>query len=280
MLTKKKLTIPQFKELKAQGQKFRMVTAYDYTFASMVEKTPIEMILVGDSLGMVVLGYDSTVPVTMEDIIHHTKPVVRGAKNTFVVADMPFGSYNVSVSEAIRNANRLIKEGGADAVKLEGGSNVLEIVSEMVKGGIPVVGHIGLTPQTAAQLGGFKVQGKDAEIARKLVEDAMQLEQAGAFAIVLECVVSPIAQLITEKVAIPTIGIGAGPYCDAQVLVMQDLLGMYDKFTPKFVKKYAQLNGQIVDALNEYAKEVSDGSFPAPEHSFGLTKEQQLGRLY
>jgi 3-methyl-2-oxobutanoate hydroxymethyltransferase len=244
-----------------------------------VEKTPIEMILVGDSLGMVVLGYDSTVPVTMEDMIHHIKPVVRGAKNTFVVGDMPFGSYNVSVSEAIRNANRIIQEGGADAVKLEGGSNVLDIVSEMVKGGIPVVGHIGLTPQTATQLGGFKVQGKDTEIARKLVEDALHLEQAGAFALVLECVVAPIAQLITEKVAIPTIGIGAGSACDAQVLVMQDLLGMYDKFTPKFVKQYAQLNGQIVEALNSYAQEVSDGVFPGPEHTFGLNKEQ-LGRIY
>ncbi|GBG57095.1 3-methyl-2-oxobutanoate hydroxymethyltransferase [Sporomusaceae bacterium FL31] len=276
---KKKLTIPQFKELKAQGKKFRMVTAYDYTFASIVEKTPIEMILVGDSLGMVVLGYDSTVPVTMEDMLHHIKPVVRGARNTFVVGDMPFGSYNVSVSEAIRNANRIIQEGGADAVKLEGGSNVLDIVSEMVKGGIPVVGHIGLTPQTATQLGGFKVQGKDTEIARKLVEDALHLEQAGAFALVLECVVAPIAQLITEKVAIPTIGIGAGPACDAQVLVMQDLLGMYDKFTPKFVKQYAQLNGQIVEALNSYAQEVADGVFPGPEHTFGLNKDQ-LGRIY
>lgn len=278
-MTKKKLTIPQFKELKAQGKKFRMVTAYDYTFASIVEKTPIEMILVGDSLGMVVLGYDSTVPVTMEDMIHHIKPVVRGARNTFVVGDMPFGSYNVSVSEAIRNANRIIQEGGADAVKLEGGSNVLDIVSEMVKGGIPVVGHIGLTPQTATQLGGFKVQGKDTEIARKLVEDALHLEQAGAFALVLECVVAPIAQLITEKVAIPTIGIGAGPACDAQVLVMQDLLGMYDKFTPKFVKQYAKLNGQIVEALNSYAQEVAEGVFPAPEHTFGLNKDQ-LGRIY
>lgn len=278
-MTKKKLTIPQFKELKAQGKKFRMVTAYDYTFASIVEKTPIEMILVGDSLGMVVLGYDSTVPVTMEDMIHHIKPVVRGARNTFVVGDMPFGSYNVSVSEAIRNANRIIQEGGADAVKLEGGSNVLDIVSEMVKGGIPVVGHIGLTPQTATQLGGFKVQGKDTEIARKLVEDALHLEQAGAFALVLECVVAPIAQLITEKVAIPTIGIGAGPACDAQVLVMQDLLGMYDKFTPKFVKQYAKLNGQIVEALNSYAQEVAEGVFPGPEHTFGLNKDQ-LGRIY
>lgn len=276
---KKKLTIPQLKEMKAQGQRFSMVTAYDYTFARIVDKTPVEMILVGDSLGMVMLGYDSTVPVTMEDMLHHIKPVVRGARNTLVVGDMPFGSYNVSVSDAIRNANRIIQQGGADAVKIEGGSNVLEIVSEMVKGGIPVIGHIGLTPQTAAQLGGFKVQGKDAEIARRLVEDALHLEQAGVFALVLECVIAPIAELITGKVAIPTIGIGAGPACDAQVLVLQDLLGLYDKFTPKFVKQYAQLNDPVVNALTTYAREVADGSFPGPAHSFGLNQEP-LGRLY
>nr|WP_092071569.1 3-methyl-2-oxobutanoate hydroxymethyltransferase [Dendrosporobacter quercicolus]NSL49312.1 3-methyl-2-oxobutanoate hydroxymethyltransferase [Dendrosporobacter quercicolus DSM 1736]SDM27810.1 ketopantoate hydroxymethyltransferase [Dendrosporobacter quercicolus] len=276
---KKKLTIPQFKEMKAQGQRFSMVTAYDYTFARIVDKTPVEMILVGDSLGMVMLGYDSTVSVTMEDMLHHIKPVVRGARHTFVVGDMPFGSYNVSVGEAIRNANRIIQQGGADAIKIEGGSNVLEIVSEMVKGGIPVIGHIGLTPQTAAQLGGFKVQGKDAEIARRLVEDALHLEQAGVFALVLECVVAPIAELITGKVAIPTIGIGAGPACDAQVLVLQDLLGLYDKFTPKFVKQYAQLNDPIANALTTYAREVADGSFPGPEQSFGLNQEP-LGRLY
>lgn len=276
---KTKLTIPQFKEMKEKGRKFSVITAYDFAFSSLVDKTPIEMILVGDSLGMVVLGYNSTIPVTMEDMLHHIRPVVRGAANTFIVGDMPFGSYNAGVSEAIKNANRLMQEGGADAVKLEGGSNVLEIVSEMVKGGIPVVGHIGLTPQTASQLGGFKVQGKSAETARALVEDAMQLEQAGAFAIVLECIPAPVAALISQKISIPTIGIGAGVDCDAQVLVIHDMLGIYDRFTPKFVKKYAQLNSAIVDALNTYAAEVTESSFPGPEHSFGM-KEEDIKRLY
>lgn len=276
---KTKMSIPQFKEFKLQRKKFRMVTAYDIAFAAMVEKTPIEMILVGDSLGMVVLGYDSTVPVTMDDMVHHIKPVVKGAPGTFIVGDLPFGSYNVSVEDAIRNGNRIMKEGGADAVKLEGGKNVLHIVEAMVNGGIPVMGHLGLTPQTATQLGGFKVQGKDAAAARQLIEDAKGLEQAGAFAIVLECVPSPVAKLITDEIAIPTIGIGAYPDCDAQVLVTQDLLGIFDRFVPKFVKQYAQLNRQIVEALNLYAQEVVDGTFPGPEHSFGM-KEEDLKRLY
>lgn len=278
-MEKVKLSIPQFKQMKEQKQKFRMITAYDFAFASLVDKTPIEMILVGDSLGMVVLGYDSTVPVTMEDMLHHIKPVVRGAKNTFIVGDMPFGSYNTGISEAVRNANRIMQEGGADAVKLEGGTNVAHVVREMVNGGIPVVGHIGLTPQTATQLGGFKVQGKDAEAAKKLVEDALCLEEAGAFSLVLECVPAPVAKMITEKLTIPTIGIGGGPDCDAQVLVIHDLLGLFDRFTPKFVKKYAELNKPIIDALNQYANEVADGSFPGPQQSFGM-KEEELKRLY
>ena len=278
-MDKTKLTIPQFKQLKEQGKRFRMVTAYDYAFASLVDKTPIEMILVGDSLGMVVLGYDSTVPVTMEDMLHHIKPVVRGAKNTFIVGDLPFGSYNTSIPEAIRNANRIMQEGGADAIKLEGGSTVVNTVREMVNGGIPVMGHIGLTPQTATQLGGFKVQGKDAEAARKLVDDAQRLEEAGAFALVLECVPAPVAQRVSEKISIPTIGIGAGPHCDAQVLVIHDLLGLFDRFTPKFVKKYAEINKSIIDALNQYAEEVETQDFPGPEHSFGM-KEEELKRLY
>lgn len=278
-MEKTKLTIPQFKQLKEQGKRFRMVTAYDYAFASLVDKTPIEMILVGDSLGMVVLGYDSTVPVTMEDMLHHIKPVVRGAKNTFIVGDLPFGSYNTSIPEAIRNANRIMQEGGADAIKLEGGSTVVNTVREMVNGGIPVMGHIGLTPQTATQLGGFKVQGKDAEAARKLVDDAQRLEEAGAFALVLECVPAPVAQRVSEKISIPTIGIGAGPHCDAQVLVIHDLLGLFDRFTPKFVKKYAEINKSIIDALNQYAEEVETQDFPGPEHSFGM-KEEELKRLY
>lgn len=278
-MEKVKLTIPQFRQMKEQKKKFRMITAYDYAFAAMVDKTPIEMILVGDSLGMVVLGYDSTVPVTMDDMIHHIKPVVRGAKNTFIVGDMPFGSYNTGINDAVRNANRIIQEGGADAIKLEGGVNIVPAVKELVNGGIPVIGHIGLTPQTATQLGGFKVQGKDAEAARKLVDDALRLEEAGAFSIVLECVPSPVAKIITEKLSIPTIGIGAGVDCDAQVLVIHDLLGLFDRFTPKFVKKYAELNKPIIAALNQYADEVADGSFPGPEHSFGM-KEEELERLY
>lgn len=278
-MSKVKLTIPQFKELKVQGKRFAMVTAYDALLAAIIDKTPIEMILVGDSLGMVVLGYDSTVQVTMADMIHHTKPVVRGAPHTFVVGDMPFGSYNVSVADAIGNANRLMKDGGADAVKLEGGRDVAPVVAAMVKGGIPVMAHIGLTPQTAAQLGGFKVQGKDAAAARRMIEDAQALEQAGAFAIVLECVPAPLAKIITETLAIPTIGIGGGPHCDAQVLVTQDLLGMFDRFVPKFVKQYAQLNGQLVAALSQFYQDVSEGTFPDTEHSFNM-KEEELKRLY
>jgi len=276
---KKKLTIPQFRELKADQKRFSVITAYDYSFASLVNASEIEVILVGDSLGMVVLGYDSTVPVTMADMVHHTKAVVRGAKDTFVVADLPFGSYNTGINDAMRNANRLLKEAGADAVKLEGGASVVSLVEEMVKGGIPVVGHIGLTPQTAAQLGGFKVQGKSVDAARQLIDDALQLEHAGAFALTLECIPAPVAKLITDKLSIPTIGIGAGAACDSQVLVIHDALGLYERFTPKFVKQYAQLNGSIMGALNQYAAEVAAGSFPGPEHSFTM-KEEDMARLY
>jgi len=278
-MAKVKMTVPQFKALKENGKKFALVTAYDFLFASIIDKTPIEMILVGDSLGMVVLGYNSTVPVTMEDIIHHTKPVVSGAPDTFIVGDMPFGSYNVSVEDAIRNANRIMKEGGADCVKLEGGQNVAHIVKAMVNGGIPVMGHIGLTPQTAGILGGFKVQGKDTEAAKQLIEDAIALEEAGAFAIVLECIPSPVAKLITEQLSIPTMGIGAGPHCDAQVLVTQDLLGMFDRFVPKFVKQYAKLNGLMVEALEQFYQESQEGIFPGVEQSFGM-KEEDLKKLY
>lgn len=278
-MEKKKITIPQFKEMKQQGKKIKMVTAYDYLLASVIDKSPIETILVGDSLGMVVLGYESTVSVTMEDMLHHIKPVVKGAPNTLIIADMPFGSYNVSISEAIANANRMMKEGGADCIKLEGGAVVVETVRSIVNAGIPVMAHIGLTPQTVSQLGGFKVQGKDAEAALKLLEDAQKLEEAGAFAIVAECVPAPVAKLLAEKLSIPVIGIGAGADCDGQVLVAQDMLGMFDRFVPKFVKQYANLNGMIVDALQEYAKEVDKGIFPGPEHSFGM-KEEVLKKLY
>lgn len=278
-MAKKKITIPELTELKQQGKKFKMVTAYDYLFASMIDKSPIELILVGDSLGMVVLGYDSTVGVTMDDMLHHIKPVVKGAPNTLIIADMPFGSYNVSPSEAIANANRIMKEGGADGVKLEGGSNVAETVRALVQAGIPVMGHVGLTPQTVSQLGGFKVQGKDADAALKIVEDAQRLEEAGAFSIVVECVPELVTRLITGKLSIPVIGIGAGAYCDGQVLVIQDLLGMFDRFVPKFVKQYGNLGGLIIEALQQYATEVDTGIFPGPEHSFGI-KEEVLQKLY
>jgi len=278
-MEKKKLAIPQFKEMKQQGKRFKMVTAYDYLLASVIDKSPIELILVGDSLGMVVLGYDSTVSVTMAEMLHHIKPVVKGAPNTLIIADMPFGSYNVSISEAIANANRIMKEGGADCVKLEGGAVVAETVRAIVNAGIPVMGHIGLTPQTASQLGGFKVQGKDANAALKLLEDAQRLEEAGACSIVVECVPAPVAKLITAKLSIPIIGIGAGPDCDGQVLVAQDMLGMFDRFVPKFVKQYGNLNVLIMEALQKYAIEVDSGEFPGPEHSFTM-KEEVLKKLY
>ena len=278
-MEKKKLAIPQFKEMKQQGKRFKMVTAYDYLLASVIDKSPIELILVGDSLGMVVLGYDSTVSVTMAEMLHHIKPVVKGAPHTLVIADMPFGSYNVSSSKAIANANRLMKEGGADCVKLEGGAVMAETVRAIVNAGIPVMGHIGLTPQTTSQLGGFKVQGKDADAALKLLEDAQRLEDAGACSIVVECVPAPVAKLITAKLSIPVIGIGAGPHCDGQVLVAQDMLGMFDRFVPKFVKQYGNLNVLIMEALEKYATEVESGEFPGPEHSFTM-KEEVLKKLY
>jgi len=270
---KKKIPIPEFKELKKQGKKIRMVTAYDYPTAVIIEKTDIEMILVGDSLGMVVLGYDGTVPVTVEDIIHHAKPVVKGAPNTHIVADMPFMSYQVSIEDAIRNAGRLIKESGADSVKLEGGLDYAPTVKAIVKAGIPVMGHIGLTPQTAGSLGGFKVQGKDAKAAQDLIDSAIALEDAGAFAIVLECIPAPLAKIISQKLTIPTIGIGAGVYCDGQVLVTQDMLGLFDRFVPKFVKQYAQIGQLELEAFNKYAEEVALGVFPDDAHSFTMKEE-------
>lgn len=278
-MTKSKVSVPQLKEWKGRDKKFTMITAYDVLMASVIDKTPVESILVGDSMGMVVYGYNSTVPVTMDQIIQHTKAVVNGAPNTFIIGDMPFGSYNVSVEDAVRNANRIMKEGGADAIKLEGGKNMAHVVEALVNGGVPVMGHIGLTPQTAGQLGGFKVQGKDAEAARQLMEDAQALERAGAFAIVVECVPTPVAKLMTEKLSIPTMGIGAGPYCDAQVLVTQDMLGMFDRFVPKFVKQYAHLNKQMVDAVEKFYQEVQENVFPGPDQSFGM-KEEELKRLY
>ncbi|MDD4751661.1 MAG: 3-methyl-2-oxobutanoate hydroxymethyltransferase [Desulfitobacteriaceae bacterium] len=273
-MSKKKLTIPQMKAMKKAGKRFVMSTAYDYPSALLIEKTDIEMILVGDSLGMTMLGYDSTVPVTMEDMVHHIKPVVKGAPNCFVVGDLPFGSYNISVEDAVRNSVKLMKDAGADAVKLEGGETVAETVRVLVRAGIPVMAHIGLTPQMISQLGGFKVQGRDAMSARKIVEDAQALEEAGAFGIVLECVPAPIAKMITEKLTIPTIGIGAGAGCDGQVLVFHDMLGLFEKFLPKFAKQYANLGPTIVEALSSYSEEVRTGCFPDEEHSFSMSLEE------
>ncbi len=277
-MAKQKVTIPQLKEWKEQGKKIRMITAYDYPTALLVDRSEIEVILVGDSLGMVVLGYDGTVPVSMDEMVHHIKPVVRGAKNTLIVGDMPFMSYNVSLEKAIENAGRLMKEGGADCVKLEGGLVMAPVVKAIVEAGIPVMAHIGLTPQTASQLGGFKVQGKDESAARRMLEEAQAMEMAGAFSIVLEAIPAPLAKLITAKINIPTIGIGAGVDCDGQVLVLHDMIGLFDRFVPKFVKKYTNVSEDILAALNTYAKEVETGEFPGPENSFTM-KEDVLERL-
>ncbi len=272
-MAKKKMTIPDFKRFKVEGRKFTLVTAYDYTTASIVDESEIEIILVGDSLGMIMLGYKETVPVTIEDMIHHIKPVVRGAPNTFVAGDMPFGSYEISIEKAVENAIRIYKEGGCDCVKLEGGAEYADTVRAIVKAGVPVMGHIGLTPQTAGSLGGFKVQGGTPEGARKLLNDAKKLEEAGAFSIVVECVPSGVAKALTESVSIPILGIGAGPYVDCQVLVTQELLGMYGDFKPKFVKRYANIRRQMIEALNEFHRESLSGEFPSEEYSFNKEVE-------
>jgi 3-methyl-2-oxobutanoate hydroxymethyltransferase len=269
-----KISITELAGRKARGEKITMITAYDYPTARMVDKAELDMILVGDSLGMAVLGYDSTVPVTMEDMIHHTRAVMRGTTRAFVLTDMPFMSYQVSVEQAVRNGGRLIKEGGCECVKLEGGREIVPQVEGLCRAGIPVCSHIGLTPQTATNLGGFKVQGRDAASARALVEDAMALEKAGAFMIVLECVPDILAREITSRLSIPTIGIGAGRECDGQVLVFHDLIGLFDRFTPKFVKQYGQIQEKIVEALHQYGEEVANGTFPGSEHTFSMSEEE------
>lgn len=262
-----RITINQIKEMKSRKEKIVMLTAYDYSTAKLVDESGIPLILVGDSLGMVLLGYESTIPVTMDEMIHHTKAVVRGTKQALVVGDMPFMTYHTSVSDALRNAARFIQEGGAQAVKLEGGVTVAETVKRIVECGIPVMGHIGLTPQSIHQLGGYKVRGKTPEIAEQLLKDAKALEQAGAFAIVLELVPAPLSKLITQKLIIPTIGIGAGPDCDGQVQVISDLLGLFSDFVPRHAKQYAKLAGLIRTALADYIAEVKMGKFPTAEHS-------------
>lgn len=256
-------------------RKLTMLTAYDYSSATLVDECDIDMILVGDSLGMVMLGRDDTISVTMDEMVHHTKAVVRGTTRSLVIADMPFMSYEVSIEDAMRNAARLFQEGGARAVKLEGGHTVVPQVKALVNAGIPVVGHIGLTPQRVASLGGFKVQGKTAEAANTLLEEAKALEAAGVFCIVLEAIPAPIAARITQELSIPTIGIGAGAECDGQVLVFHDLLGLFDRFVPKFVKQYANLRETAASAISDYKREVEDGSFPAPEHTFGMPQHEK-----
>jgi len=261
-------TILDIKKMKIQGEKITVLTAYDYGMASILDESDIDILLVGDSLGMVVLGYDTTLPVTMEDMLHHTKAVSRGAQNALIVADMPFLSYQISPESALANAGRFLQEANAQAVKLEGGREYAEIVKKITSAGIPVMAHLGLTPQSIHQIGGYKVQGKKEDAARKIIEDAKILEEAGAFSLVLECIPERLASEITHSLAIPTIGIGAGVNCDGQVLVINDMLGIYDKFTPKHVKKYANLNLEIKKAVKTYIAEVKHGSFPDIEHSF------------
>lgn len=273
-MTRKKMTIADLRQKKETGRKITMVTAYDYPTAQIADQAEIDTILVGDSLGMVVLGYDTTVPVTVDEMIHHCKAVSRGAKGSFIVGDMPFLSYQVSSEKAIENAGRFIKEAGCDSVKLEGGQEVAPVVRRIVDAGIPVCAHIGLTPQTATKLSGFRVQGKDAESARELIADALALEEAGAFMIVMECIPDLLAARITRSITIPTIGIGAGKECDGQVLVYHDLVGLFERFTPKFVKQYVKLAPQIREALESYRKEVEGGLFPGPEHSFAMSAEE------
>lgn len=262
------VTLTDLQKKKASDEKITMLTAYDYSMAKMIDRAGLDIVLVGDSLGMVVLGYDSTVPVTMEEMIHHCKAVRRGVGTALLVGDMPYLSYHVSKEEAVRNAGRFLKEAGCHSVKLEGGSDMAPTIERIVKAGIPVMGHIGLTPQTATSLGGFRVQGRDLDSAKRLLEDASAVTDAGAFSLVLECIPSEVARAITERISIPTIGIGAGPYCDGQVLVTHDLLGLFEKFLPSFVKRYANFAPDINRALDEFITEVKTGVFPGPEQSF------------
>ncbi len=263
-----KLTVKDIADRKALGKKITMLTAYDVSISRLLDASGIDIILVGDSLAMVALGYDSTVPITMDEMLHHARAVSRGNSNALLVGDMPFGSYQINTTQALENGTRFLKEACCDAIKLEGGTEVCDTVGHLVKAGIPVMGHIGLTPQTAGQLGGFKIQGKDLESARRLLADARALEAAGAFSIVLECVPGQLAEIITASIGVPTIGIGAGPSCDGQVLVTNDLLGLFEKFTPSFVKQYVNLAPQIKGALEDFKNQVKDGTFPSDQHTF------------
>ena len=272
-MTTARRTVRDIRRMKEAGEKITMLTAYDARFAGLVDQAGIDLVLVGDSLGMVVLGYESTVPVTMAEMLHHARAAKAGVKQAVLVGDLPFLSYQADRHDAILNAGRFLKEAGCDAVKLEGGEEVCETVAAIVRAGIPVMGHIGLTPQTAGSLGGYKVQGQDLESARRLLASAKALEEAGAFALVLECIPDRLAAMITESLVIPTIGIGAGPHCDGQVLVTHDLLGMFEKFIPRFVKQYANLAPQIREAVNTFRDEVKEGRYPDAAHSFPMQTE-------
>lgn len=274
-----KNTVLTFQQAKKEGKKQTMLTAYDYSTARLIDEAGINSILVGDSLGMVCLGYEDTLAVTMEDMLHHTKAVTRGAKNALVVADMPFMSYQTSVYDAVVNAGRLIKEGHAQAVKLEGGATVCEQIKAIVNASIPVCAHIGMTPQSVNAFGGFKVQGKGEAAAQKILDDARRVEEAGAYAVVLECVPAALAQKITETLEIPTIGIGAGVHCDAQVLVYQDMIAMFSDFTPKFAKTFANAGAVMMEGFKAYDREVKEGTFPAKEHTFKMD-ETIIDKLY
>lgn len=276
IVTKARITSSHIVKMKRKAEKIVMITAYDYPTACLVDEAGVDIVLVGDSLGMVVLGHDTTIPVTLDDMVHHTKAVARGAKRALVIADLPFLTYQTSSADAMRSAARLVQEGGAAAVKLEGGAEVCPQVHSLVDAGIPVTGHLGLTPQSIHRFGGYKVQGRDAESARHLLADARALEQAGAFAIVLECIPEDVAARITESIAIPTIGIGAGVHCDGQVLVLHDMLGITGKVRPRFVKQYAQVGETIRRAVEQYGADVRAASFPGPEHSFAAEEVAQF----
>ena len=273
-----RVTINDLREMKANGEKIPMITSYDYTSARIVDDTGVPVILVGDTLGQVVLGYDSTLPVTIDEMLHHTKAVARGASNALIVGDMPFMTYQTGAKDAMRNAGRFLQEGGAQAVKLEGGVHMASTVRRMVESGIPVMGHIGLTPQSVNQLGGYRVQGKSLKSAVRMMEDARALEEAGVFSLVLECVPASLATLITNRLAIPTIGIGAGSGCDGQVQVFHDMLGLFSDFVPRHAKRYANLGEAIAEAVAAFMAEVKDGTFPTRKHSYHI-KDEVLAEL-
>jgi len=280
-MSTQKITVLDLQKAKQEGRKLVMVTAYDYAFGLLAAEAGVDIVLIGDSLGMVVMGLEGTVEVTMENMIHHIKAVVRSCKGPLIVGDMPFMSYNTSIREAIINAGRLVKEGGCEVIKLEGGVDFAPTIEAIVKAGIPVMGHIGLTPQTASALGGFKIQGRDAAAAKQIIDDAKAIQDAGVFSIILEAVPAPLGKLISETVGVPVIGIGAGSDVDGQVLVFHDVVGLFDKFVPKFVKQYTNIRSIILDALNEYKKEVQNAAFPGSEHSFKMPDEalEQLKKM-